>query len=92
MYWTPNNPNLTRRETTRRVYVKQKKFAEVLTSKFPDCNMRSANSVTNASLFTQSAPVGVEVQGNRENRRTSQVLPALERQRCWLRPQDLVLS
>ena len=73
----------------RRVYVKLKKFAEVLTSEFPDCNMRSANSVMNASLFT---PVGVEVPANRENRRTTQVLPYLERQRCWLRLQDLVLS
>ena len=41
--------------------MKQKKFVEVLMSEFPDCNMRCANSVKNASLFTQSAPVGVEI-------------------------------
>ena len=41
--------------------LRETEFAEVLMSEFPDCNMRSTNSVTNASLFTQSAPIGVEV-------------------------------
>ena len=75
------NLNPTRRTITRRVYGKQKKSSKVLTREFRNLNLRGANSMKNASLFTRSAPARVGAPAYPKNRHITQLLP-LERRRC----------